>query len=566
MDGLSLKSRAITFALCAGAVVFILALLASSRGNIVHSNPTQALIAAIICAVMCWASAERSISSTAGALDLAIERLLRAAEGDLESEIHPQVTHLVPQLATAMRSLFGQLATNLDNVHRLAMFDSVTGLANRTNFRCSTERILTDLPGNQRSAIFFIDLDRFKLINDALGHAAGDMLLAMVANRLRAVVDTVVVDETRRPPMIGRLAGDEFTVFYPELRSIAEADRIGRAIVEAIAEPFEIDGRAIEIGASVGIASRPDHGTTLTELMRAADEAMYHAKAQGRCRAEHYTEVLAAGIAKRLELERELRTAIAQNEFGLVFQPQVALRGGAIVAAEALLRWNHPQQGLRLPGSFIARAEETGLIVEIGEWVVETVAATIARWAENGASQRLAINVSPRQIDHADFFIRLRAAMLRHAAPAALLELELTESLAMSCDVDVLAAVAALRANGATIAIDDFGTGYSNLTRLRALPIDRIKLDRSLIAPIAHDAEARTIIQAVIGLIHGLGCEAVAEGVETPAQADILRVIGCDVMQGYSIAQPMDEVAFLAWTRTGRASAAFAIPSSVEAR
>jgi len=218
------------------------------------------------------------------------------------------------------------------------------------------------------------------------------------------------------------------------------------------------------------------------------------------------------------------------------------------VAAEALLRWRHPK-GLKMPASFIQRAEETGLIVDIGEWVVASVAETISRWGALGIEQRMAVNISPRQIDHAGFFRRLRDAMHAANAPAGLLELEITETLAMHCSEEVVEAIAALRADGASVAIDDFGTGYSNLARLRDLPVDRVKLDRSLIEHVADRAEARTIVHAVIGLIHGLGCEAVAEGIESEAQAEVLRVIGCDVLQGYAIAQPMGEEAFLSWVR-----------------
>jgi EAL domain-containing protein (putative c-di-GMP-specific phosphodiesterase class I) len=214
-----------------------------------------------------------------------------------------------------------------------------------------------------------------------------------------------------------------------------------------------------------------------------------------------------------------------------------------------LLRWQHPQDGPRLPATFIARAEESGVIVEIGDWVVARVAETLARWGRMGVSQRLAVNISQRELDHALFFRRLHAAMRNAGAPAGLLELEITESLAMKCSREVIDALALLRGDGATIAIDDFGTGYSNLARLRELPIDRIKLDRSVIEHIATRAEARTIAHAVISLVHSLGCEAVAEGIESDAQANVLRVIGCDVLQGYAVAPPMDEPTLLTWTR-----------------
>ncbi len=550
MDGVSLKSRAVVFAMCAGAFAFILSLVATSAGGIDIANISRALIPAVVCGAMCWASAERSISVTAAAIDAAIARLARAAHGDLDGEIPAEIAANVPQLALAMHGLFEQLTVNLDSVHRLAMFDPVTGLANRINFRRTCERMLSEMaPGVGGGALFFIDLDRFKGVNDTMGHACGDMLLGMVANRLRAVADGVPCADEAPPPLIGRLAGDEFTMFFAQLADPAAAARIGRAVLFALAEPFDLAGTDVSIGASIGIALRPQHGETLTDLMRAADAAMYHAKAGGRGRAEHFSDALAAQIAERAALESDLREAIDRDEFALVFQPQVSVQGGRIVAAEALLRWRHPRDGLRLPGTFLERAEETGLIVEIGEWVVHTVAETIARWGNIGIEQRLAVNVSPRQIDHASFFRRLRDAMLAANAPARLLELEITETLAMHCSDDVIEAIALLRADGATIAIDDFGTGYSNLARLRALPIDRVKLDRSLVEHVADDPDARTIAQAVVGLIHGLGCEAVGEGVESNAQAEILRIIGCDVIQGYAVAAPMDEDAFVAWSR-----------------
>jgi diguanylate cyclase (GGDEF)-like protein len=549
MESASLKGRAIVFALCAGAMVFILALLATAHGELSADTMGRALIPAIVCSVLSWAAAERSIASTAAAIDSAIARIAKAAHGDLDSPIPEDIGAAVPHLSVAMHGLFQQVAANLDSVHRLAMFDPVTALPNRTHFRRSAERQLATMPIGQIAALLFIDLDRFKAVNDTMGHATGDMLLGMVANRLRAVADSISIDEVTDKPLIGRLAGDEFTMFFPRLDDPREASRIGRGVLFALTEPFDIAGAEIEIGASIGIALRPDHGTTLHDLMRAADAAMYHAKATGRGRAENFSEELAAELADRAQLEVDLRTAIDRDQFTLVYQPQVSLKDGRIVAAEALLRWQHPIEGVKLPGSFLPRAEETGLIVEIGEWVIGRVTATIRHWADLGVEQRLAINISQRQLDHAMFFRRLREAMLASNAPARLLELEITETLAMHCSEDVIEAIAALRMDGATIAIDDYGTGHSSLSRLRQLPIDRIKLDRSLIEHVTTRRETRLIAQSVIGLIHGLGCEAVAEGIEQDDQADVLRVIGCDVIQGYVIAQPMDEEAFLTWSR-----------------
>lgn len=549
MEGVTLQCRALRLAVAAGGVAFVLALAATFNGRFDGLSLVHALVPALVCGALCWAAALRAVSTTAEALDSAIARLATAAQGDLAAPVPEVIGQHLPQLATAMTALFQQTGASIESVHRLAMFDPVTGLANRTNFRRGCERLLTTLPPDSRAALLFIDLDRFKAVNDTLGHAAGDMLLAMVANRLRAIADTVMLESETGQPLIGRLAGDEFTMFFHDMPDAAIAARIGRGVLFALAEPFEIAGHEVEIGASIGIALRPDHGTTLTELMRAADAAMYQAKAAGRGRAEYFSDMLAAELADREQLEADLRDAIDKQEFSLVYQPQVAAQGGAIVAAEALLRWRHPRRGITLPGAFLKRAEDTGLILEIGDWVIATISETIARWSALGVEQRFAINISRRQLDQTNFFGRLRAAMQAARAPARLLELEITETLAMHCGEETMAAIEALRADGAAIAIDDFGTGYSNLARLQALPIDRIKLDRSLIEHVATRPESRAIVQAVIGLIHGLGCQAVAKGIENEAQAEVLRVIGCDVLQGYAIARPMDEAAFIAWSK-----------------
>ncbi len=547
MKGATLKSRAVTFALCAGGVVFFLSLLVTANENFVAGQYARALIPAIVCAVMCWASTQRTVATTAEAIDLAVERMAAAAAGDLASPIPPQIGESVPALGEAMTSLLGQFGVTLDRIERLAMFDPVTGLSNRAHFRSVCDSMLTMMAGDARCALLFIDLDRFKAVNDTKGHAVGDMLLAGVADRLREIADVAVRDRGLIAPVLGRLAGDEFTIFLPAIRNGADATWIGNEVVRALSEPFEINDNAIEIGASVGVALRADHGRTLHELMRSADVAMYHAKENGRGRVEHFGSALAAGLAQRVVLEGELRHAIDEEQFSLVFQPQLRFDGENYVAAEALLRWQHPTDGLRLPGSFLDRAEESGLIVEIGDWVVTRVAQTISHWASLGLESRLAINVSPRQLTHATFFRRLRDELRIVGAPARLLELELGETTAMQCPDDLIQAIEALRSDGAKVAIGGFGTGYTNIARLRSLPIDRIKLDRTLIAPIVDNAGARSIVQALIGLIHGIGLEAVGEGIETSAQSEVLRILGCDVIQGFGVAEPMTERDFLDW-------------------
>ena len=555
MEGISLKSRAIAFAVCIGAAAFILALLASNEVGSEGEALTRALIVSLVCGIMSWASAERSIATIAGSIDAAIARIVSAAQGDLTSPTPPEVAEGMPELSSALDILFGQVRSNLESVHALAMFDPVTSLANRTNFRREADRALRGLSDDAKSALLFIDLDNFKSVNDTYGHAQGDQLLGMVANRLRVVAGA----EANRAgaaaaPVVGRLAGDEFTILFPKIDDENDAARIARGLLAALTEPFELQGHCLDVGASIGVALRPEGGRSLTTLMRAADVAMYHAKASGRGQFQFYSDALAQRVAHRSQLEIELREAIQREEFALVVQPQVSLASGSLVAGEVLLRWNHPVDGLRTPATFMEAAEESGHIFEIGNWSIDAVCKVASEWAERGLSHRLAVNLSPRQVNRVDFFPRLRAAFAKYGATPAMFEIELTETLAMSCGAAVLREIAMLRSEGAIISIDDFGAGISNLSLLRQLPVDRVKIDGSLIADIATDPAARSIVQAVIGLIHGLGYESVAEGVETADQIDVLRVMGCTAVQGFAIAHPMPEADFMAWNSIARPS------------
>ncbi len=548
MKAATLKSRAIALALCVGGAAFAFALvLAEDDPSAGHL--WRAAVLAIACGTIAWAAIIRISTHVTGAIDLAADRLADAAGGDLASPIPPTVFQIAPRLSEAMTALFGQISANLSRIERLAMVDPVTGLPNRSSFRAACESLIASATQGACSALLFIDLDRFKAINDTHGHAAGDMLLTQVAERLR----TVAANGAGAAPVVGRIAGDEFSIFVPALRQPEDADRLGHRVLEVLEAPFEIGGSELMIGASVGLAMHPLHGAQLTELMRAADAAMYRAKHLGRGRVERFGAAIQRDLAARLTLDDELRQALACNEFGLVFQPQRRVSDRGTVSVEALLRWHHPD-GTRLPGSFLIRAEESGLIVDIGNKVIDDVARTLARWAAAGIEARMAINVSPRQIARADFFLRLAAALETHGAPARLIELEIGETLAMRCSPVQIAAIEALREQGATVAIDGFGTGYTNIGRLRMLPVDRIKLDRSLTAEVAGSDVARSIAQALIGLIHGIGREAVGEGIETRAQAEVLRVLGCDVIQGFGVAEPMDEDALLAWLASDAAA------------
>jgi EAL domain-containing protein (putative c-di-GMP-specific phosphodiesterase class I) len=289
--------------------------------------------------------------------------------------------------------------------------------------------------------------------------------------------------------------------------------------------------------------------------MRAADIAMYRAKSSGGGQHCLFNAKLASEHQEKVETEKALTEAVQRGDFVLAYQPQMSLVTGEICGAEALLRWNSPRDGLRLPNTFIPLAEQTGVIADIGDWVLGEVASVLGSWRRTGFDGKLAFNISPRQVDRADFFAKVRQAFGDAEVPLSMVELEFTESAAMHVSDSVLAEIAALRDDGARIAIDDFGTGYSNLARLRAMPLDRVKLDPSLIADIETSEKARVIIQAVIQLIKGVGAEVVAEAVETVAQADILRAMSCDTVQGYVFAEPMFEEEFLSWTGSGRRGA-----------
>jgi diguanylate cyclase (GGDEF)-like protein len=434
------------------------------------------------------------------------------------------------------------------------MYDPVTSLPNRLHFRSEADKLMSEVLEGEKSAMLFVDLDRFKLVNDSLGHARGDQLLIMVANRLRVVVNAEFTGSARTRPLLARLAGDEFTIFFPEIQSVSELERLARRIVLAISEPFELCSHSVDIGASIGIAICPEHGASIEALMRAADIAMYRAKESGGGQYCLFDNDLAAEHQQKVETEKALSEAVLRDEFVLAFQPQMSLVTGEIAGAEALLRWNHPRDGFRLPGSFIPVAERTGLVADIGDWVIGEVASILSQWHRDGFDGRLGFNISPRQVDRPDFFVKLRQAFADANVPLSLIELEFTESAAMEVGASVLEEIAALRNDGARITIDDFGTGYSNLARLRAMPLDRVKLDPSLTSDIETCEKARVIVQAVIQLIKGVECEIVAEAVETSAQADMLRAMGCDTIQGYVFAAPMLEDEFLAWTSKGRSS------------
>ncbi|QIK77657.1 EAL domain-containing protein [Sphingomonas piscis] len=531
----------------AGFASFVFSLCALLYLTELDQKIFASVTAGIFCLLISYIAAERPNSESARSLSALAERLLAVETGDLVSPAPAIVKRTNPKLASAVDTLFAEVRTSIENAHALGMYDPVTSLPNRLHFRSEADKLLAD-SGDGAAAMLFVDLDRFKAVNDSLGHARGDQLLIMVANRLRVVLNSEGADRARQRPLLARLAGDEFTMFFPQVASTEEVERVARRVAQVIAEPFELAGHSIDIGASVGVSLKPQHGSSVESLMRSADIAMYRAKSLGGGQHHLFNDQLAAEHHQKVQTEKDLTDAVQRGEFLLVYQPQLSLVTGEMPCAEALLRWNHPTDGLRMPHSFIPIAERTGLIADIGDWVVAEVASTMGSWLREGISRRISFNVSPRQLERFDFFDRLRQLFAEQQVPLSLIELEFTESAAMEASDAVIGEIAALRRDGATICIDDFGTGYSNLARLRSMPLDRVKLDQTLIADIETCDRARVIVQAVIHLIRGVGSQVVAESVETIPQAELLRAMGCDIVQGYVFSKAMVEDEFLDWT------------------
>jgi len=533
----------------AGFASFLFSLIALLFLTRFDEKIVASLVAGVFCLMISYIASERPNSESARALGALADRLMAVEDGDLISPAPPALRETMPKLATAVDTLFAEVRASIENAHALGMYDPVTSLPNRLHFRSEADKLLGEVPEGALAAMLFVDLDRFKNVNDSLGHARGDQLLIMVANRLRVVVTAEVGETIAKRPLLARLAGDEFTIFFPQIDSPDDIERVARRIALAIAEPFELYGHSIDIGASVGVSLTPDHGSTVESLMRAADIAMYRAKSRGGGQHCLFNSELAAEHQSKIEIEKALTEALQHGGFRLALQPQLSLMTGEVVGAEALLRWDHPVEGLKMPDTFIPVAEQTGLVSEIGDWVAAEVALILSNWQRDGIAHRLAFNVSPRQLDRADFFPRLRQIFAEQKVPLSLIELEFTESAVMEVSQQVLDEIATLREGGARVAIDDFGTGYSNLARLRSMPVDRVKLDPSLICDIECSEEARVVVQAVVQLIHGVNCEIVAEAVENSAQADILRAMGCQIVQGFVFAEPMFEPDYRAWVR-----------------
>jgi diguanylate cyclase (GGDEF)-like protein len=416
---------------------------------------------------------------------------------------------------------------------RLANDDPLTGLPNRRVFVEHLQGLL--LKANQqrrRLALLHLNLDRFRQINDTLGHGAGDALLSAVADRLRVYVRAD--SSLGEGAFLARTGGDEFSLVLPDIGQGEAAGRVARQMMKVMGKSFYIDGRDLLITASIGISVYPDDGGDDAALVRNADVAMKHAKDSGSNTFQFYSDELNHVSLERLLLETQLRRAIARDELVLHYQPKIDLATGRVFGAEALLRWNHSERGLIPPGQFIPIAEETGLIVEIGEWVVDRACAQMAEWRETqGLNLSVAVNVARHGLTSGSLAEVVKGAMTRHNIVPGALVLELTESMLMDRVDEMAEKLRALRALGVELSIDDFGTGYSSMSYLKNFPVQELKIDRSFINGTPHDRTDLAIVRALVVLGHSLGMRVVAEGVETEAQRTSLIELGCDTFQGF---------------------------------
>jgi diguanylate cyclase (GGDEF)-like protein/PAS domain S-box-containing protein len=437
----------------------------------------------------------------------------------------------------------------------LANYDTLTGLPNRALLaeRLSRAVVRARRQGT-RVAVLFLDLDRFKDINDSLGHAAGDRILKAAAGRLLATV--------RETDTVARLGGDEFTVVLEDLADPIDAEDMAARIILAFGEPLELDGRNESIiSPSIGVALFPDHAAVPTDLLKFADTAMYRAKERGRNTWQIYSDAMDAQTRRRAAVLSALRRALDRGEFHLVFQPKLSLTQDRITGVEALLRWNSAELGSIPPVDFIPLAEETGLILPIGEWVLREAALTLARWRALGLTDIvMAVNVSVLQFLRANLPEQVRAIVADTGIPASALELEVTESMVMANAEQAIRVMRELKQLGLSIAIDDFGTGYSSLVYLKRLPIDTLKIDKEFVGDLTTDPDDEAITATVITMAHSLGLNVIAEGVETDEQLHYLREHGCDEVQGMRLARPLDSRHCLEFIRDFRGIAGIAAP------
>jgi diguanylate cyclase (GGDEF)-like protein len=448
-------------------------------------------------------------------------------------------------IVLVVRDVTGRRQTE-ETLRSLAYHDPLTGLPNRLLFY---DRLAQAIERARRArqplAVMLVDLDRFKLINDSLGLGPGDQIIKGVADWL--------VQALRKSDTVARLGGDEFMVLLLGVGGAEAAAKVAQKLLECLKPPLEVDAHELTTSASIGIALFPHDGDDADTLIKNADNALSRAKEQGRNHYQFYTDDMNAAAFERLMLESRLRKALEQGEFVLYYQPKVSLADGAVVGVEALLRWFHPDLGLVPPAEFIPLAEETGLIVPIGAWVLRTACAQVCRWHRMGhAPLELAVNLSARQFQERDLVAVIAAAVEESGIAPGLLELELTESVIIRDTADAGRRLKELTALGIRLAVDDFGTGHSALGYLRNFPFTSLKIDRSFIRDVDRDPNSAALAQAIITIASSLQLKVVAEGVETREQLELLRGFGCQELQGYVFSRPLPPEELLALLEHGR--------------
>jgi diguanylate cyclase (GGDEF)-like protein/PAS domain S-box-containing protein len=425
---------------------------------------------------------------------------------------------------------------NAENqLKQLAHYDALTGLANRTQF---VERLKWTLEVAKRNtsqaALMFLDLDRFKLINDTLGHQAGDQLLIEVARRL--------TESVREIDTVSRLAGDEFTVILTNIKTPEEAGIVAQKILKALNVPVVLEGREVFISTSIGITVYPVDGDSVNQLVKNADTAMYHAKERGRNNFQYFSNSMNQKVLNELEMETNLRQALKNGEFSLNYQPQFNLRTKELIGLEVLLRWKHPVLGFISPAVFIPHAEKSDLIITIGEWVLRTACLRSVAWQNTGLKPvRISVNLSGMQLKQHDLIDKITKILIETKLSSEFLELELTEGVLMDNAEVTIHTLTELKKMGIHLSIDDFGTGYSSLSYLKRFPIDTLKIDQSFVRDITTDIDDNAIASTIIAMAHNLRLKVIAEGVETQEQADVLQEKGCDEVQGYYFSRPLTE-------------------------
>jgi diguanylate cyclase (GGDEF)-like protein len=461
------------------------------------------------------------------------------ADGDLDVPFEAVGSGEVHSLGLAFEAMLTNLRASLGRIRQLAFYDPVTGLANREKIRLDGAALLARLGPDDRAVFLFIDLNRFKSINDTFGHKAGDNLLKNVAARLSAYFDAERQGGRITEALLARIGGDEFLAIVNCRATEDELSSLMEGLLQRLCEPFEVGSARMMIGASIGLALCPEHGTDYETLLMNADIAMYEAKRRGGRDYAFFTPEAAEAMQERLTIEHDLKVAVRERRFSVHYQPKISCADGSIVGVEALVRWNHPERGYIAPSKFIGIAEETGLVPEIGLFVLERAIGDIGPMIAQGIEITVAVNVSILQLEDPEFSETVAGILARLRFPANYLELEITESLATRDSEVVQQQILRLREMGVKIAIDDFGTGYSNLAMLARLPIDTIKLDRSLVQDVPTNPEKQTIVRTMMALARSFGFKTVAEGVETHPELDFLVHEGADMAQGYLFSPPV---------------------------